>query len=64
MQRQVMWLFLVAIGLMPALVSAVTEADFEAKTTQNLLSLCTASPNDPRYREAIHFCYGYLVVLQ
>jgi hypothetical protein len=61
MQRQVMWLFLVAIVLVPALVGAVTEADFEAKTTQNLLNLCTASPNDPRYREAIHFCHGYLV---
>jgi hypothetical protein len=61
MQRQVMWLFLVAIVLMPALVGAVTEADFEAKTTQNLLNLCTAPPNDPRYREAIHFCHGYLI---
>jgi hypothetical protein len=56
-----MWLFLVATVLVPALVGAVAEADFEAKTTQNLLNLCTASPNDPRYREAIHFCHGYLV---
>ena len=61
MQRQVMGLFLVATVLMPALVGAVTEADFEAKTTQHLLNLCTAPANDPRYREAIHFCYGYLV---
>jgi hypothetical protein len=45
----------------PVLVGAVTETDFEAKTTQSLLNLCTASPNDPRYREAIHFCHGYLV---
>ena len=61
MQRQVMWLFLMATVLMPALVGAVTEADFEVKTTQNLLNLCSASPNDPYYREAIHFCEGYLV---
>jgi hypothetical protein len=61
MQRHVMWLFLFATVLVPALVSAVTEADFEVKTTQNLLNLCTAPPNDPRYREAIHFCHGYLV---
>ena len=61
MQRQVMWLFLVAIVLVPALVGAVTEADFEAKTTQNLLNLCTVPPDDSRYREALHFCYGYLV---
>jgi hypothetical protein len=56
-----MWLCLFATVLAPVLVSAVTEADFEVKTTQNLLNLCTAPPNDPRYREAIHFCHGYLV---
>ena len=61
MQRQVMWLFLLATVLVPALVGAVTEADFEAKTTQNLLNLCTAPSSDPHYREAIHFCHGYLV---
>ena len=61
MQRQVMWLFLMATVLMPALVGAVTEADFEVKTTQHLLHLCSAPPNDPYYREAIHFCEGYLV---
>ena len=61
MQRHVMWVFLIAMVLVPALGGAVTEADFEVKTTQNLLNLCTAAPNDPRYREAIHFCHGYLV---
>jgi hypothetical protein len=61
MQRHMMWLFLFATMLVPTLVGAVTEADFEAKTTQNLLNLCTAPPSDPRYREAIHFCHGYLV---
>jgi len=39
----------------------VTNEDFVAKTTQNLINLCTASPQDPYYREAIHFCHGYLV---
>jgi hypothetical protein len=47
--------------LMPGLAGAVTDADFEAKTTQSLLNLCTAPPGDPRHREAIHFCHGYLV---
>ena len=61
MRRQPMWLFLVIAILMPVLVGAVTEEDFEARTTQALLNLCTASSNDPRYREAIHFCHGYLV---
>jgi hypothetical protein len=61
MRRQVIWLFLMVMVLMPVVVGAVTEADFEAKTTQNLLNLCTALPDDPHYREAINFCEGYLV---
>ena len=39
----------------------VTEDDFIALKTQNIINLCTASPEDPHYREAIHFCQGYLV---
>ena len=46
---------------MPVVVSAVTEADFLTKTTQNMINLCTASDQDPQYKEAIHFCHGYLV---
>lgn len=47
----------------PALAGAetVTAGDFEAKTTRDLINLCTASPDDPRSAEAIHFCHGYLV---
>ena len=62
MQRHVTLLVLLIAVLLPGLVAgAVTEADFETKTTRNLINLCTAAPDDPRYREAIHFCYGYLV---
>lgn len=39
----------------------VTEQDFAGNTTQNLMNLCTAAPSDAKYREAIHFCQGYLV---
>lgn len=39
----------------------VTEDDFVARKTQNIINLCTASPQDTYYREAIHFCQGYLV---
>jgi len=49
------------IGAVPALAATVTDGDFEVKTTQNLLHLCTVSPEDPRYKEALHFCHGYLV---
>jgi len=48
--------------LLPGLASAaVTEEDFVMKTTRNLVNLCTASPQDPRYEEAINFCQGYMV---
>lgn len=39
----------------------VTEADFLVKTTQNLVNLCTAKPQDIHYSAAINFCHGYLV---
>ena len=48
--------------LVPGLAnSAVTEEDFIVKTTRNLINLCTASPQDEHYEQAIHFCHGYLV---
>jgi hypothetical protein len=37
----------------PALAGAVTEKDFEVKTTQNLIDLCTAPVRDPLYNQAI-----------
>ena len=61
MSRKSIQLMLVIALLMPGLASAVTEKDFEAGTTQNLLNLCTASPDDPLYHQAINFCHGYLV---
>ena len=55
--------FIVILGtFLPGLASsAVTEEDFQVKTTRQLLNLCTASPQDEYYEEAIHFCQGYLV---
>lgn len=47
--------------LLPALAGAVTEEDFQVKTTRNLLNLCTVSANTPQHQAAIHFCHGYLV---
>ena len=41
--------------------AAVTDDDFETETTQNLINLCSVSKNDPRAKEAIHYCHGYLV---
>ena len=47
--------------LMPSFANAVTEDDFKAKTTHNLLNLCVVSTDDPQYEQAIHFCHGYLL---
>ena len=47
--------------LLPGFAGAVTEEDFEAKTTQDLVNLCSASPDDPMYHQAINFCHGYFV---
>jgi hypothetical protein len=55
--------FIAVLGiLLPGLAgSVVTEEDFMVKMTRNLINLCTASPQDEYYEEAIHFCHGYLV---
>jgi len=54
--------FLLSVLLtLPAVASAVSEKDFEARTTQGLINLCTAAPDDPLYPQAINFCHGYLV---
>lgn len=54
-------LLLFALFVTGAAKANVTDEDFVAQKTQNFLNLCTASPQDPHYREAIHFCHGYLV---
>ncbi len=55
------WLLLAGVFVPIIANAAVTEEDFKAKTTQNLVNLCTATETDPQYKEAIHFCHGYLV---
>jgi hypothetical protein len=52
---------LAALLILPAVANAVSEKDFKVQTTRNLLNLCTATPDDPLYREAVNFCEGYLV---
>lgn len=50
------------LGLCVGLAKAdVTRDDFMDKKTRNIINLCSANPEDPHYREAIHFCHGYLV---
>ena len=63
MPTKVIVLFLSVLLALPALALAggVSEKDFEIKTTRNLINLCTASPDDPLYQQAINFSHGYLV---
>jgi hypothetical protein len=51
-----------ALLMMPgaAVAGMVTDEDFKAATTRNLVNLCSATAEDPKGKEAIHFCHGYL----
>jgi len=60
--RRKMIILLLTVGiLMPGFADAVSEKDFEVQTTENIINLCTASPDDPLYQQAINFCHGFLV---
>jgi hypothetical protein len=54
-------LIVLIVFLLPGFAGAVSEEDFRADTTRQLLNLCTATPDDPLYHQAINFCHGYLV---
>jgi hypothetical protein len=60
MRRKMISLLIVTVLLLPAIAGAVSEKDFEAQTTKDIINLCTASPDDPLYQQAINFCHGYL----
>ena len=59
--RALVLLLLGAALVIPGVAGAVADADFEVKTTRSLLNLCTVSAEDARYKEALHFCHGFLV---
>jgi hypothetical protein len=54
-------LLMAALMVDPVLAGDPKAENFEVKTTGDLLALCTASPEDPLYSSALHFCHGYLV---
>jgi hypothetical protein len=41
--------------------AAVTDDDFVLATTRNLVNLCSVSRDDPRAKEAIQMCEGYML---
>lgn len=61
MKRYAILLGLLVFMAVPFTALAVETVDFEVKTTKSLLNLCTASPEDNLYAEAVNFCHGYLI---
>jgi hypothetical protein len=43
-----------------AVAGAVDTSDFDAKTTRDLVNLCSASAGDPHYDAAMGFCFGFI----
>ena len=59
MIRKPVVLLLMLVFLLPGLATAVTEKDFEANTARQFVDLCSVSPDDPLYHQAVNFCHGY-----
>jgi hypothetical protein len=54
-------LALTVVLVTPAIAGEIQKSDFEVKTTRALVSLCSASAEDPLFVQAVNFCHGYLV---
>lgn len=63
MKSKFIFYLVMALFLMPgfAFAGAVSQQDFQVDTTEQLLNLCSATPDDPFYTHAMNFCHGYLV---
>ena len=61
MRPKTIVMLLAIIILLPGFAGAVSEKDFEVQTTENIINLCTAAPQDPLYHQAVNFCHGFLV---
>ncbi|MBV9203689.1 MAG: hypothetical protein JO320_10865 [Alphaproteobacteria bacterium] len=48
-----------ALLLTPGVGYAATEANFAARTTGDLVELCTAAPDNPIGAAAVNFCEGF-----
>jgi hypothetical protein len=52
---------LLALVVAPAsITAATTEKDFALNTTQDLVDLCGAKPDDPMHDQARELCLGYI----
>src|SRR5215469_3004399 len=54
------WIIAVAlVVLAPPMTRAATEANFGARTTGDLVELCTAAPDNAIGTAAVNFCQGF-----
>ena len=61
MRIKLIFFFLSFFLILPVMAGAVSESDFKADTTEQIVNLCTAKVKDPLYHQAVNFCHGYLV---
>jgi hypothetical protein len=61
MRLQHMLLGLAALTIWPGVVQATDATHFQLKQTDDLYRVCSTSPDDPLYKEAINFCEGFLI---
>jgi len=60
-KKALMAITVVAIVWFPFRASATSAADFQVKTTRDLVTLCATPENDPLRVAAVHFCEGFAV---
>jgi Rap1a immunity proteins len=46
-------------ALLPAAARAVTDQNFNARTTEDLVALCSADANESMGTAALNFCHGF-----
>jgi len=54
-------LLLLLAFIFSGVAGAATIENFKARTTQDIVDLCSTPVDDPTYTAAIHFCHGYLI---
>src|SRR4051812_28775485 len=57
--RHIIACAVLSAGLLPAVAHAVTERNFNARTTEDLVALCSADPKDAMGTAALNFCHGF-----
>jgi len=61
MRIKLIFFFLSFFLTLPVSAGEVSESDFKADTTEQIVNLCMARAEDPLYHQAVNFCHGYLV---